>query len=302
MTKNLLKHYTTFRLGGPAKKIIKTDGRSALLAVLKNLRRSGENFFILAGGTNIIANDQGYKGTIILVRGGKLEVSGGKIACEAGINLQLLVDSANRHGLKGLETLAGIPGTVGGAIFGNAGAYGREISESLARVEIWDGKRVRSLPRPQCHFEYRGSIFKKKPWVILRALFSLKKAPPKKLIKKSREIVALRRKKYKPGLRCAGSIFKNIMVKSPLGRKIVKKIPPEKIIGGKIPAGYLLESVGAKGIQRGGISVAQHHGNLIVNNGRGRAREARELIEELKKRVRQKFGITLEEEVQYLGF
>lgn len=298
----ILKSYTTFRLGGYVRRVITARSAHELVLILKKLTRVKEPFFIMGGGTNIIASDQGYDGTIIRLRGGRIRVRGRRVVCDAGVRLERIVNTANLHGLMGLETLAGIPGTVGGAIFGNAGAYGREISESLRKLDIWNGKKVRALPRSQCGFEYRGSIFKKKPWVILRAEFLLKKGSAEELQKKSREIITLRRKKYRPGLRCAGSIFKNIPVGSTLGRKLIKKVPAEKIIGEKIPAGYLLESVGARGMRRSGISVAKHHGNLIVNNGRGMARDARALIEKLKKRVRKKFEITLEEEVRYLGF
>lgn len=306
-----LKSLTAFRLGGPAGEVIRVKNAPDLTRALTELSRARKKFFVMGEGTNIIANDNGYNGTIIRLEGGRISAKNKKVICDAGVPLQKLVDTANYRGLRGLETLAGIPGTVGGAIFGNAGAYGHEISEFLEKVEIFvtqgsdpcvQGSDPCWIPKTACHFEYRGSIFKKKPWAILRAVFMLKKGDARELQKKSREITALRRKKYKPGLRCAGSIFKNIPVKSPLGKKLIKKIPTEKIIGGKISAGYLLESVGAQGLRRGGISVAKHHGNLIVNNGRGTAYEARALIEKLKKRVRKKLGITLEEEVRYLGF
>ena len=275
----MLKHLTRFGFGGEAKKLVAArDEKSIIDALLKP-------YYILGEGTNVIANDKGFKGTVIKIATSGLEVKKNKILCEAGVKLQELVDSANKNGFQGLETLAGIPGTVGGAIFGNAGAYGREISGNLKRIKIFDGSRTRWIPKKDCAFSYRESVFKKKPWIILAAEFNLPKGNAEKLAKKSKEIIKIREKKYKPSLRCAGSIFKNIVVE-----------------GGKIPAGSLLESVGAKGMKAGGVYVANYHANLLINNGRGKASDAKKLINILKNKVYKKYGIRLEEEVRYLGF
>lgn len=281
----LLKNFTNFKFGGPAKKIVVAKNEAGLISAVKNLKSKKEKYYILGGGTNIIANDKGYNGVIVKIATRNLKINGKKIICDAGEELQKLVDFANHHGLEGLETLAGIPGTVGGAIYGNAGAYGQEISEFLTRVKIFDGKNSRWLPQKSCGFFYRESVFKKKPWVILAAEFNLPKGRAQRLEKKSKEIIKIREKKYKPNLLCAGSVFKNVIV----GKN-------------KIPAGALLESVGAKGMRIGGVYIADYHANLIINDGRGRASEAKKLIDILKEKVRQKYGILLEEEVQYLGF
>lgn len=270
---------------------------------VKKLKQKSERFFVIGGGTNIIANDRGFNGTIIKIADNNIKISKNRILCGAGLALGELIKAANKQGLAGLETLAGIPGTVGGAIFGNAGAYGREISDSLIKIKIFNEEKLSWLPKKECGFNYRESIFKKRPaWIILGAEFKLKKASSLYLTKKSKEIITLREKKYKPGIRCAGSIFKNILSVSSVGKKLMGRIPPEKIIKGKIPAGYLLEQVGANGMKMGGISVAKHHGNLIVNNNRGTARDAKMLIEVLKKKIKNRYGVELEEEVQYLGF
>jgi len=282
---NLLKHRTNFKFGGPAKKIITAKSEVELIGALKDLKLKKTKYYILGGGTNIIANDKGYGGVIVKIAAANLKINGKKIICDAGLSLGKLVGAANSAGLFGLETLAGIPGTVGGAIYGNAGAYGREISKFLKKVKIFDGKNSRWLPRTSCGFFYRESVFKKKPWVILAAEFNLPEGSAKKLAEKSKEIIKIREKKYKPNLRCAGSIFKNVFAKS-----------------GKIPAGRLLESVGAKSMRIGGVYVPQQHANIIINNGRGKAADAKKLIDILKKKVYRKYGIRLEEEVQYLGF
>lgn len=297
----LLKNITRFKLGGPAKEVITVRRKERIPSLIQSLRKARKRFFILGGGTNIIASDKGYAGVIIHIKTHAIHVSDKTIECDAGVSLQRLIDMAHAHGLKGLESLSGIPGTIGGAIYGNAGAYGKEIADAVKNVSVYDGERTRTLSRTECEFDYRESIFKKNDWVILSALFVFEKWDTKALQKISKDIIRLRLQKYKPNLRCAGSIFKNIPVKSVLGRKLVKKIQKDKIIKGKIPAGYLLESVGAKGIRKGGIMVARHHANLIVNTGKGTARDAKYVIDLLKKKVKGKYGITLEEEVRYLG-
>lgn len=301
MRKKFLKKITRFGVGGSAY-AVEVKENNLLPSIVQNIKKSKKNFFVLGGGTNIIAHDKGYTGVVLLIKTKDMKVSGSEIQCDAGVSLQALVDEANRNSLSGIETLAGIPGTVGGALYGNAGAYGREIADVVTRVSIFDGIRTRNLSKKECSFYYRGSIFKRKKWIILSAAFIFQKGNKKNLEQKSKDIVELRRKKYPPRLRCAGSIFKNILLQSTTGKKLQRMIPKEKIIKGKIPAGVLLESVGAKGMKRGSIVVADYHANLIINTGKGKAKDVKYIIDKLKKKVYKKYGILLEEEVQYLGF
>ncbi|MEK7076615.1 MAG: UDP-N-acetylmuramate dehydrogenase, partial [Patescibacteria group bacterium] len=232
----------------------------------------------------------------------------------AGVPLAEVITFAISKGLQGLETLSGIPGTIGGAVFGNAGAYGHSMMEVVERVEVLDVSRMSTnsgtnitnvrkwLMNRQCGFGYRESILKKKNWIILRVVLELR--PPagggdrEVLKKKSREIIATREKKYKPGIRCPGSFFKNVLVKD-VSKKSLALVDSLKIIDGKIPAGWLLEQVEAKGMREGGIYIADFHGNLFVNDGKGKARDVKALARKLKKKVFDRFGIMLEEEVRY---
>jgi UDP-N-acetylenolpyruvoylglucosamine reductase len=255
-------------------------------------------FFTLRGGEAIVPLLLlGYNLVTQLFPALVLSLPARPLATPAGA-VAGIVKKAINLGLSGLETLSGIPGAVGGAVFGNAGAYGRSISESVGKVEIWDGQDRRWLPGSACRFGYRESVFKSTDWIILSVVFRLKKGEKKKLIRISRQITKTRLKKYPSGLKCPGSFFKNILVKDVSGKSL-KLVDRDKIIEGKIPAGYLLEEVGAKGMGCGGIAVADYHGNLLINTGRGRAGEVRRLGGLLKGRVRKKFGIELEEEVRY---
>ena len=301
-----LKPYTTFGVAGRAERFVQVRSPEELVAKVKEARRAKLPYYLIAGGSNVVFSDENFPGLIIRYFNprGKIshQVRRGRLIVDAGVPLGQLIKAAIKNNLAGMETLSGIPGTVGGAIVGNAGAYGQSILDCLVRVQIFDGQKVKWLTKKQCQFTYRHSVFKEKKgskWLILRAEFKLKRGDKKELAKKSREIIKIRLKKYNPSLRCPGSFFKNVLVKD-ISKKSLKLIDPNKIRGGKIPAGYLLETVGAKGMRVGDIYVAGFHGNLLVNDGHGTYRDVITLATKLKKLVKAKFGITLEEEVRYI--
>lgn len=222
-----------------------------------------------------------------------------EITVDAGVLLSDLVAKSIETGkISGLQSLSGIPGTVGGAVVGNAGAYGHSISEVVEKVEIWNGKLRRWLTKNDCEFSYRESIFKKKPYLVLRVICKLQQGSADQLRIISEEIITLRQKKYKPGLKCPGSFFKNVLVQD-IDKKSLDMIDQSIIIDGKIPAGYLLSEVGARGMKVGNIEIADFHGNLFINRGGGLARDVKKLAEILKSKVKDKFGIMLEEEIRY---
>ncbi len=293
-----LASLSTFRIGGKTElfRLVKTP--EDLIVTIEWAKKHKIPFRVFAGGSNIVFPDEGLKGLLVRFHGGSLKISNNKIIADAGVPLMKVIRTAIRHGFKGLETLSGIPGTVGGATVGNAGAYGHSISEVITRVEIWDGKKRRWIINKACGFGYRESILKHKPFFVLRVELRFKRGDKKELQKKSGEIVSVREKKYKPGIKCPGSFFKNV-VASEVSRSAMKKIDTTKIIGGKIPTGYLLEEVGAKGIRQGGIRIPDFHGNLFENTGKATAKDVKKLADILRKKVKAKFGITLEEEVRY---
>ena len=294
-----LRPFTTFGVGGRAKYFFKAGDMSQFMRAVKEARRARVRWIPLAGGSNVVISDGYINALVILLSGSDLELKGKTIIVSASVPLSELIRMAIRSGLRGLETLSGIPGSVGGAIVGNAGAYGQSISDHLIQVTVFDGKTLRLIEKDECNFSYRESIFKHTPWIITEARFVLKRGDKKLLIKRAGEIVAIRKKKYPPGLRCPGSFFKNVLARG-VSKHALTLIPREKIIDGKIPAGYLLERVGAQGMRRGGISIADYHGNLLVNKRHGTYHDVRALASTLKRRVKRKFGITLEEEIRYI--
>ncbi len=197
--------------------------------------------------------------------------------------------------------MTGIPGWVGGAIYGNAGAYGHSIDERVERVRLFTGTEVLEIDQPSCEFRYRESIFKtRKNWVILSAVLGLSTDSAEALTASAEKILKIRNEKYPPTLRCAGSIFKNLLFHN-LPPFVQAEVPPHLIREGKVPSAYFLEQAGSKGLRRQGICVADYHANLIYNDGHGTSADLRDLIRELKARVQQRFGLALEEEVQYVG-
>jgi UDP-N-acetylmuramate dehydrogenase len=219
----------------------------------------------------------------------------------AGAVLQDLVDFAIERGLEGLETLSGIPGSVGAAVYGNAGAYGHSISERVTAVRFYDGAALQVFDNEQCRFHYRESIFKQqKEWIVFSTDLRLTPSDATGLRKTADGILRVRNEKFPVTMKCAGSIFKNLLLRE-LPVHLADTVPAGVVREGKVPAAYFLEQVGAKGMQRGNIHVADYHANLIYNAGSGTASDLCFLIADLKDRVEARFGILLEEEVQYVG-
>jgi UDP-N-acetylmuramate dehydrogenase len=291
-----LARHTRFEIGGPARMLANISSVEALAETLRLARDSGTPHTVIGGGTNLIVDDAGFPGVVIRYVRKDIEIDGDRVRVEAGAMLQDLVDQTIDAGLRGLETMTGIPGWVGGAIYGNAGAYGRSIQECVETVRYFDGSKICELTVNQAEFKYRSSIFKScKSWIVLDATLKLTPADPAQLRATADGILKIRNEKYPPTMKCAGSIFKNLMLADlPPG----VMIPDRVIREGKVPSAYFLEAVGAKGLSIGGLRVADYHANLIYNEGGGTARDLWHLIETLKIGVWEKFGIRLEEEVQ----
>ena len=297
-----LAHHTRFGLGGPARLLVDARRPASLHQALAALRASQHPFLLIGGGTNLIVADSGFDGVVLRYRGDELRQNHHQVTIGSGADLEQLVDASIAAGLSGMECLKRIPGWVGAAVYGNAGAYGQQISDHLTSVAFHDGLAVRQWSREECGFRYRSSRFKDhRDWVILEATFALQPGDPAALAAKAEQIRATRDEKFPPALRCAGSIFKNLIL-AELPDATQARIPLAMVKVGKVPAAWFLEQVGAKGFTRGGIRVADYHANLVYNQGSGRAAELVELIDELKRRVTREFGIVLQEEVQYVGF
>jgi UDP-N-acetylmuramate dehydrogenase len=301
-----MREHTRFRLGGRARVFAKTEDEAAFLEALRVLEGSPLEWIVIGCGTNLLVSDQGYAGVVLRYEGRRIEAAGLRVSVQAGAVLQDLVDFSVEKGLAGLESMTGIPGSAGAAIYGNAGAYGSSISDRVVKVRYYEGGRVREADHAGCEFRYRGSAFKQgrlsgAPRIILSAELELRAGDRDGLRQRSEQILGMRNAKYPPEMMCAGSIFKNLVF-SELPA-IVQGVVPEGVIkGGKVPSAWFLEEAGAKGLSVGGLHVAAYHANLIFHDGGGTASQAVELIAALKEQVRDLHGVELEEEVQYVGF
>jgi UDP-N-acetylmuramate dehydrogenase len=300
-----LQRCTRFAIGGPARWLVDVSTEAALAAAIAEIRHAGVPFAgipftVIGGGTNLIVSDEGFPGVALRYTASHMDISGAEIRVESGATLQSLVDFSIQRGLGGLETMTGIPGWVGGAIYGNAGAYGHSIQERVESVRIFDGCHFRDVDNAACRFAYRESVFKeRKDWIVTSATLRLQPADSAALRTTADGILKIRNEKYPPSMRCAGSIFKNLILNQ-LPEQVRAQIPANVIREGKAPSAFFLERAGAKGMVNGAIRVADYHANLIYNSGGGSAAEVRQLIQVLKSRVRDLFGLELEEEVQYV--
>ncbi|MBM3763281.1 MAG: UDP-N-acetylmuramate dehydrogenase [Acidobacteria bacterium] len=295
-----LSRHTRFGLGGAARWMVDVHDAALLPEVMGAL--DGTETITLGGGSNLIVADGGYDGVVVRYTGRKIDRNDGVSLAEAGAVWQDVVDFHTELGLSGMERMTGIPGWLGGALYGNAGAYGQTIMDFVESVRVFDGVGFREVANADCGFAYRTSGFKaRKNWVLLSAKMRLAAGDALEIRQTSAEILATRNEKFPPTMKCAGSIFKNLHVAN-LGEKALNRVPPGVMRMGKVPSAWFLEQVGSKGMKRGGIEVASYHANLIYNTGGGTAVEVCALIDDLKGRVLAEFDLRLEEEVQYVGF
>lgn len=298
----LLSRHTRFGIGGPAAVYLETDDENGFIMALQLAMESGAGYTVIGDGTNLIVSDTGFPGVVLRFTGHGIQNQDGTVRAQAGAELQALVDYCIDRGLRGLETMTGIPGSLGAAIYGNAGAYGHSIDERVHGVRFFDGSAIRVFGNADCQFRYRESVFKKhKDWIIFSTELEMDASPARELRKTADEIMNIRLAKYPATMKCAGSIFKNLLLKE-LPDSVRRRVPERVVREGKVPSAYFLEEVGAKGMQNGGIRVADYHANLIYNQGDGTASQLCQIIGDLKARVRERFDLELEEEVQYVGF
>lgn len=276
----LAKH-TTFRVGGPALLYFEPADEKDLAAGIGFLRRENLPHMVIGQGSNLLFSDAGYRGCIVRISGGMREtsISGTEVICESGALLFNFVNQLAEAGLAGFEGLSGIPGTVGGAVFMNAGAFEQCVSDNLLWVEILDETgSTRKLEKENLLFRYRWSLFHNVPdWIILRACFQMRPGSKADLIEKMKEY-STRRKKSQPwDFPSAGSFFKN-----PPGRS----------------AGSMIDKAGLKGQKIGGAEVSEIHANFIVNTGGATCEHIVALMKLVQKKVYDSDGITLEPEVK----
>jgi len=298
--KVLLKDYTTFKIGGPADYFVEVNTIEEVQGALAWARDRGKKFLILGGGSNIIISDDGFAGLVIKLNLKKLEFVGEQVIVGPGVMLAYLLNQALSKNLIGLEFAAGIPGTVGGAIRGNAGTYGLSMSDVVTRIKYLDDNyAIQEMDVQRAEFAYRHSIFKTNSWIILQAELTLASGD----IAAAKKLVAERlqyRQDTQPNQPSAGCIFKNIRFEDVDVETLRNKhVDVDKFAQHrKIPAGYLIEIMDLKGYSIGDAQISEKHANYIINKGQATAEQVIMLISFIKQQIRDKYGIQLQEEVQ----
>ena len=302
----LLKNYTTYKIGGPAKYFFVVKSKEDLMVVAQAAKKMKLPIFILGGGSNLLISDKGFKGLVIKIDISDSEIKGDKAFVGAGANSTKLAYLSAEAGLSGLEWAAGVPGTIGGAIYGNAQAFGTKISGIIESIDALDLKslEIKSFTKEQCHFSLKNSIFKKnKNLVIVSAVLQFKKDGTEQIKSKIKEFLEYRKTKHPVNFPSAGSVFVNPEIKIK-NKKLLEKFPELKEYNEKgiIPAGYLIAKSGLAGKKIGNAQISEKHCNFIINTGNAKAKDVLSLIKLAKTKVKKIFDINLETEVQLVGF
>ena len=278
-----MKRHTTFRIGGPAEIFVMPKTTEEVKKTLEICRQEEIPYFVLGNGSNLLVSDKGYRGVIIQMDRNmeEITVEGTEIRAAAGALLSSIAVAARRASLAGFEFAGGIPGTLGGAVVMNAGAYGGEMKDVLKEVTVMTQEgEVREIPAEELEMGYRTSIVKKAGYLVLGATISLKKGNIEEIKALTKELSEKRTSKQPLEFPSAGSTFKR----------------PEGYFAGK-----LIMDSGLRGCQIGGARVSDKHCGFVINTGNATAKDVVELMNHVQEAVREKYGVTLEPEVKFLG-
>lgn len=299
-TNEPLAKYVTIKIGGPARFFISVNNAEKLVGLLNYLKNTEVNYLILAGGSNLLLSDDGFDGLVINI----LSQEAPKIIpvkdkfhleIDAGFSLGAVVNFAVKNALAGLAWGIGIPGTMGGAVRGNAGAMGRDTSGILQWTEVWRDGEILRLSVAECGYGYRDSHFKHNQDVILRACVCLEAGDKQQIMTEMQ--AHLKQRKHTP-FPSAGSFFKNIKLAKWPGD--IKDLPELFLQRGTVPVGWLADQLGLRGLIVGGAKISDEHGNYVINFNHATQADVLALVEEIKQKVYNKFGVELEPEVQII--
>lgn len=278
-----MSRHTTFRVGGEAACFVKVSSSKELSRLIPFLRQTEHEFLLLGNGSNLLVSDSGYEGVVLKLEGEfeEIQTDGLKIIAGAGVSLAKTAKTAMEAGLTGMEFASGIPGTLGGAVVMNAGAYDGEMKQIVKEVTVMDADgNILMLDNDTMEFGYRTSAIKNRPFIVLSAVLMLQEGERAAIQEKTDDFAARRREKQPLEYASAGSTFKR----------------PEGYFAGK-----LIMDAGLRGYSIGGAKVSEKHCGFIINSGNATAQDISELIEEVQEKVKEQFGVMLEPEVIRIG-
>ena len=282
-TGEAMSRHTTFKIGGPADYFLMPDKDTDVGRIVKICKESAIPYFILGNGSNLLVGDGGYRGAVIQIykNMSAVTVEGTEITVQAGALLSSVAAAAKNAALTGFEFAGGIPGTMGGAVVMNAGAYGGEMKDVLKEVTVLTPEgEILTLQADELHMGYRTSVVKEAGYIVLEAVLSLAKGDPEAIRSRMQELAGMRSSKQPLSYPSAGSTFKR----------------PEGYFAGK-----LIMDSGLRGYQVGGAQVSEKHCGFVINAGNATAEDVCRLMADVQRIVREKFGVTLEPEVKFLG-
>lgn len=276
--------HTTFRIGGLADCFVQLENTEQLIKVRKYLSQVGVPFFVLGNGSNLLVSDEGFRGVILQIgpKMNRVTVEGSVIVAQAGASMAQIARTAMEHELTGMEFASGIPGTIGGGVVMNAGAYGGELSRIVTQVNVVNSEgEIMELDNETMEFGYRTSTIRNNSFTVTEVILRLEKGDRQQIRERMEELAARRREKQPLEYPSAGSTFKR-----PAGHY----------------AGQLIMEAGLRGFQCGGAKVSDKHCGFVINTGNATAEDVRKLIREVQARVRDQFNVDLETEVLFLGW
>jgi len=300
-----LSEHSNYKIGGPARYFFTARTEASLKSALTEAKRRKLPVFLIGGATNLLFPDKGFNGLVIKCAFGGLERRGNRIHIGAGVSMTKLIRFAAQNNLAGLEWAGGLPGTIGGAIRGNAGCFGGETKDSIVEVRGIDTRTLQVITRPRqgCRFAYRSSIYKEKQGreVVLAAVFALKKGRKDAIWRVAKKNIDWRKERHPLEYPNIGSIFKNVPVQNVPHRwqkdlAANPKMDPFPVV----PAARLIARANMKGKRRGGAMISLKHTNFIVNVRKAKAADVKYLVKFVQRTIKRKFGIELEPEVQIL--
>lgn len=276
--------HTTFRIGGLADCFVQLENTEQLIKVRKYLSQVGVPFFVLGNGSNLLVSDEGFRGVILQIgpKMNRVTVEDSVIVAQAGASMAQIARTAMEHELTGMEFASGIPGTIGGGVVMNAGAYGGELSRIVTQVNVVNSEgEIMELDNETMEFGYRTSTIRNNSFTVTEVILRLEKGDRQQIRERMEELAARRREKQPLEYPSAGSTFKR-----PAGHY----------------AGQLIMEAGLRGFQCGGAKVSDKHCGFVINTGNATAEDVRKLIREVQARVKNQFNVDLETEVLFLGW
>ncbi|PIR47794.1 UDP-N-acetylenolpyruvoylglucosamine reductase [Candidatus Uhrbacteria bacterium CG10_big_fil_rev_8_21_14_0_10_50_16] len=305
-----LAAHSHYGVGGPASYFVLAKTAEEVTSLVQLAKDENVPWVVIGGGTNILVSDKGFNGLVIKMGNRSIRINHetGEVVADAGLLSSSLARQTGEAGLTGFEWGIGLPGTIGGAVRGNAGCFGGETKDKLVSVDILNTEtgEVQTIAKEDLVMGYRHSKIKDVPWIVLRATFLFEPREVDLNREAINEVLRCRMDSQPKNVKCAGCAFKNVdFVADEDIAKLkdrVHDIPEAFLTNKRIPAGWLVDRLGLKGTRVGGAAISELHGNFITSDGTATADQLMQLIALVKSKVRDAYGIQLHEEVQFIGF